>query len=162
MNATSQHLDSASPPPSSSSFSQQNPRNISSGRKTNSSTRQRLPYSSPFDQEREPSAGGWSVSSLGTGGSGPSSSVNRTLSKRMMRGNPAGSSKLGKKRDKHSLALLSIRELLKGRSCYDCLPVSFRLVVLDTKLVVKPALEVMWQAGECKECCLYLSKTGKD
>ncbi|PWN33330.1 uncharacterized protein FA14DRAFT_104631, partial [Meira miltonrushii] len=52
-----------------------------------------------------------------------------------------------RKKDKHSLALRSIREFLRGRSCYDCLPVSFRLVVLDTKLVVKPALDIMWQAG---------------
>lgn len=52
-----------------------------------------------------------------------------------------------RRRDKHTLALRSIREFLKGRSCYDCLPVSFRLVVLDTKLIVKPALDIMWQAG---------------
>ncbi|SPO35534.1 related to SNF4 - nuclear regulatory protein [Pseudozyma flocculosa] len=50
-------------------------------------------------------------------------------------------------KDRHSLALQSIRHFLKGRSSYDVLPVSFRLVVLDTKLVVKPALDVMWQAG---------------
>lgn len=37
---------------------------------------------------------------------------------------------------------------MKGRSSYDVLPVSFRVIVLDTKLVVKPALDVMWQAGE--------------
>lgn len=45
------------------------------------------------------------------------------------------------------LALRSIRDFLRGRSSYDVLPVSFRLIVLDTKLVVKPALDVMWQAG---------------
>ena len=45
------------------------------------------------------------------------------------------------------MALRSIRDFLRGRSSYDVLPVSFRLIVLDTKLVVKPALEVMWQAG---------------
>ncbi|TKY89417.1 hypothetical protein EX895_001948 [Sporisorium graminicola] len=50
-------------------------------------------------------------------------------------------------KDKHILALRSIRDFLRGRSSYDVLPVSFRLIVLDTKLVVKPALEVMWQAG---------------
>ncbi|KAN0061016.1 AMP-activated serine/threonine-protein kinase regulatory subunit [Thecaphora frezii] len=50
-------------------------------------------------------------------------------------------------KDRHVLALRSIRHFLKGRSSYDVLPVSFRLVVLDTKLVVKPALDVMWQAG---------------
>ncbi|CBQ70761.1 related to SNF4-nuclear regulatory protein [Sporisorium reilianum SRZ2] len=52
-----------------------------------------------------------------------------------------------KPKDKHILALRSIRDFLRGRSSYDVLPVSFRLIVLDTKLVVKPALDVMWQAG---------------
>ena len=55
--------------------------------------------------------------------------------------------KSGRPKDKHILALRSIRDFLRGRSSYDVLPVSFRLIVLDTKLVVKPALEVMWQAG---------------
>lgn len=55
--------------------------------------------------------------------------------------------KSGRPKDKHLLALRSIRDFLRGRSSYDVLPVSFRLIVLDTKLVVKPALEVMWQAG---------------
>lgn len=59
-----------------------------------------------------------------------------------------GPSTKRKKRDRHAAALESIRSFLKGRSSYDGLPVSFRLVVLDTKLVVKPALDVMWQAGE--------------
>ncbi|KDN50395.1 hypothetical protein K437DRAFT_221982, partial [Tilletiaria anomala UBC 951] len=53
----------------------------------------------------------------------------------------------GRRKDKHQAALDSIRRFLRGRSSYDVLPVSFRLVVLDTKLVVKPALDVMWQAG---------------
>lgn len=51
-------------------------------------------------------------------------------------------------RDRHAAALEAIRDFLRGRSSYDVLPVSFRLVVLDTRLVVKPALDVMWQAGE--------------
>lgn len=55
--------------------------------------------------------------------------------------------KSARPKDKHMLALRSIRDFLRGRSSYDVLPVSFRLIVLDTKLVVKPALEVMWQAG---------------
>lgn len=53
----------------------------------------------------------------------------------------------GHPRDRHALALESIRHFLKGRSSYDVLPVSFRLIVLDTQLVVGPALEVMWSAG---------------
>jgi 5'-AMP-activated protein kinase regulatory gamma subunit len=37
---------------------------------------------------------------------------------------------------------------MKGRSSYDVFPVSFRLIVLDTKLMVKKALGVMWQNGQ--------------
>jgi len=58
------------------------------------------------------------------------------------------SNKPNKPKDRHVAALNSIRNFLKGRSSYDVLPVSFRVIVLDTKLVVKPALDVMWQAGE--------------
>ncbi|MCO5585178.1 hypothetical protein L7F22_039110 [Adiantum nelumboides] len=105
-------------------------------------------------REREHSVGAWSASSVGTGDSrgGPSPSIARNASRRKGKAGVAGRSGLSgpsarRKKDKHSLALRSIREFLKGRSCYDCLPVSFRLVVLDTKLVVKPALDIMWQAG---------------
>lgn len=52
-----------------------------------------------------------------------------------------------RQRDRHLLALDSIRHFLKDRSSYDVLPVSFRLIVLDTQLVVGPALEVMFGAG---------------
>lgn len=140
------HSESSSPSPHlSASQSKPQPRNIDTQQRPSFSRQQRPPHQSLFDREREPSAGGWSASSVGTG---VSSSVNRKLSRRLVGGRPSGlKSNLRKKRDKHSLALLSIREFLKGRSCYDCLPVSFRLVVLDTKLVVKPALDVMWQAG---------------
>lgn len=58
--------------------------------------------------------------------------------------------KANRPKDRHLAALNSIRNFLKGRSSYDVLPVSFRVIVLDTKLVVKPALDVMWQAGECQ------------
>ena len=54
---------------------------------------------------------------------------------------------VSRRRDKHQAALDSIRKFLRERSSYDVLPVSFRLVVLDTKLVVKPALDIMWQTG---------------
>ena len=47
----------------------------------------------------------------------------------------------------HEAGLASIRTFLKGRSSYDVFPVSFRLIVLDTKLMVKKALGVMWQNG---------------
>ncbi|KAI6005319.1 hypothetical protein F5J12DRAFT_906036 [Pisolithus orientalis] len=40
----------------------------------------------------------------------------------------------------HDAALHAIRNVLKGRTCYDAFPVSYRLIVLDTKLNVKKAL----------------------
>ncbi|PWN22304.1 hypothetical protein BCV69DRAFT_267606 [Microstroma glucosiphilum] len=58
-----------------------------------------------------------------------------------------GNSSGRRTKDRHALALESIRHFLKGRSSYDMLPVSFRLIVLDTQLVVGPALDVMWGAG---------------
>lgn len=150
MNAPHSHIEasSSSPHVGGAAPARQKPQNIASDRRPSSS---RTQAPSLYDREREHSTGGWSTSSVGTGGSGPGSSVKRTMSKRMARGVPSalsGALGMGRKRDKHSLALLSIRDFLKGRNCYDCLPVSFRLVVLDTKLVVKPALDVMWQAGE--------------
>ena len=48
----------------------------------------------------------------------------------------------------HEQGLVSIRNFLKGRSSYDVFPVSFRLIVLDTKLMVKKALGVMLQNGQ--------------
>ncbi|KAF5374901.1 hypothetical protein D9758_000225 [Tetrapyrgos nigripes] len=39
--------------------------------------------------------------------------------------------------DTHHVALHSIRSFLKGRTCYDAFPISFRLIILDTKLSVK-------------------------
>ncbi|PWN46744.1 hypothetical protein IE53DRAFT_336522 [Violaceomyces palustris] len=71
----------------------------------------------------------------------------RSSNKRSTNRAKSSSRPQNKERDRHALALRSIRDFLKGRSSYDVLPVSFRLIVLDTKLVVKPALDVMWQAG---------------
>lgn len=80
-----------------------------------------------------------SASGLRTGGSRPS----RAGRDRTSTGNSSGR----RTKDRHALALESIRHFLKGRSSYDMLPVSFRLIVLDTQLVVGPALDVMWGAG---------------
>ena len=63
-------------------------------------------------------------------------------------------------RDRHAAALEAIRDFLRGRSSYDVLPVSFRLVVLDTRLVVKPALDVMWQAGESQQRRVAMARPG--
>lgn len=47
----------------------------------------------------------------------------------------------------HDDALKRIRTFLKGRSTYDVFPLSFRLLVLDTKLEVKKALASLVQNG---------------
>ena len=47
----------------------------------------------------------------------------------------------------HDAALCAIRSFLKGRTCYDAFPVSFRLIVLDTKLNVKKALQCLLLNG---------------
>ncbi|KAK7058914.1 AMP-activated serine/threonine-protein kinase regulatory subunit [Paramarasmius palmivorus] len=43
----------------------------------------------------------------------------------------------------HEIALSAIRNLLKSRTCYDAFPISFRLIILDTKLNVKKALQCL-------------------
>lgn len=44
-----------------------------------------------------------------------------------------------------------IRDFLKVRTSYDVLPLSFRLIVLDTTLLVKKSLVTLIQNGE-QEC----------
>lgn len=56
----------------------------------------------------------------------------------------------------HQQGLASIRTFLKGRSSYDVFPVSFRLIVLDTKLTVKKALGVMLQTGAFRRASGFL------
>jgi hypothetical protein len=53
---------------------------------------------------------------------------------------PRAGSYLGSHHDAHEASLTAIRQFLKGRTCYDAFPISFRLIVLDTKLSVKKAL----------------------
>ena len=48
----------------------------------------------------------------------------------------------------HEAALSAIRVFLNGRSSYDVFPVSFRLIVLDTKLEVKKALGALLLNGK--------------
>ncbi|KAL4399841.1 AMP-activated serine/threonine-protein kinase regulatory subunit [Malassezia pachydermatis] len=55
--------------------------------------------------------------------------------------------RLAKLKNHHLHALHAIRHFLRTHSSYDVLPVSFRLVVLDIKLSVKSALDVMFQSG---------------
>ena len=42
----------------------------------------------------------------------------------------------------------AIRQFLKVRTSYDVLPVSFRLIVLDTNLLVNKSLAILVQNGE--------------
>ncbi|KIK71063.1 hypothetical protein GYMLUDRAFT_150371 [Collybiopsis luxurians FD-317 M1] len=48
--------------------------------------------------------------------------------------------------DGHHASLHAIRSFLKGRICYDAFPISFRLIILDTKLSVKRALQCVVSA----------------
>jgi 5'-AMP-activated protein kinase regulatory gamma subunit len=50
--------------------------------------------------------------------------------------------------DTNDAALTAIQNFLKGRTCYDVFPVSFRLIVLDTRLNVKKALQSLLYNGE--------------
>ncbi|KAF9531978.1 CBS-domain-containing protein [Crepidotus variabilis] len=50
-------------------------------------------------------------------------------------------------RDAHEAALVAIRSFLKCHTSYDAFPVSFRLIVLDTKLNVKKALQCLLLNG---------------
>lgn len=49
--------------------------------------------------------------------------------------------------ESHDAALNAIRTYLKGRTSYDTFPVSFRLIVLDSKLEVKKALQCLLLNG---------------
>lgn len=48
-----------------------------------------------------------------------------------------------------------IRDFLKVRTSYDVLPLSFRLIIFDTSLLVKKSLTILTQNGELL-LCLYL------
>lgn len=50
--------------------------------------------------------------------------------------------------ESHDNALNVLRNYLKGRTCYDVFPVSFRLIVLDTKLEVQKALQCFLLNGQ--------------
>ncbi|KAK9246729.1 hypothetical protein V1506DRAFT_505227 [Lipomyces tetrasporus] len=56
--------------------------------------------------------------------------------------------------------LKAIRAFLKGKTAYDVLPVSFRLLVLDTSLLVRKSLNILIQNG-IVSAPLWNSKTSK-
>ncbi|KAK7463637.1 AMP-activated serine/threonine-protein kinase regulatory subunit [Stygiomarasmius scandens] len=70
-------------------------------------------------------------------------SLKRNVSTRSTTGRRRAPSHLPPVTDAHHLALNSIRAFLKGRICYDAFPISFRVIILDTKLSVKKALHCM-------------------
>ncbi len=46
-----------------------------------------------------------------------------------------------------------IRDFLRVRTSYDVLPLSFRLIIFDTALLVKKSLTILIQNGEaCRSC----------
>jgi 5'-AMP-activated protein kinase, regulatory gamma subunit len=47
----------------------------------------------------------------------------------------------------HDAALYSIRTFLRSRTSYDAFPVSFRLIVLDSQLEVRKALQCLLLNG---------------
>lgn len=55
--------------------------------------------------------------------------------------------RIAKLKHHHLHSLHAIRHFLRTHSSYDVLPVSFRLVVFDTQLTIKSALDVMFQSG---------------
>lgn len=52
----------------------------------------------------------------------------------------------------HDVALHAIRTYLKGHTSYDSFPVSFRMIVLDSKLEVRKALQCLLLNGEWTRC----------
>lgn len=56
----------------------------------------------------------------------------------------------------HDTALHAIRNVLKGRTSYDAFPVSFRLIVLDTKLNVKKALQCLLLNGMLPSSLIFI------
>ncbi|KAH7104611.1 CBS-domain-containing protein [Auriculariales sp. MPI-PUGE-AT-0066] len=61
--------------------------------------------------------------------------------------------------ESHDNALASIRLYLQSKSAYDLLPVSFRVIVLDTELEIKKGLECMLM-NAVVSASLWNSKTG--
>jgi hypothetical protein len=57
--------------------------------------------------------------------------------------------------ESHDNALAAIRSFLKCHTVYDAFPVSFRLIVLDTKLNVKKALQCLLLNGMFFSLLIY-------
>ncbi|KAF5356080.1 hypothetical protein D9756_003810 [Leucocoprinus leucothites] len=75
-----------------------------------------------------------------------------TTSPRNVRRWPSGRRRAGSQayypaHEFHDLNISAIRNFLRCHTCYDAFPVSFRLIVLDTKLTVKKALQCLLLNG---------------
>lgn len=77
-----------------------------------------------------------------------SSTLSPTQSLRHKRKRAGSQLPLHHSKEAHDTALATIRTFLKCHTCYDAFPVSFRLIVLDTKLNVKKALQCLLLNGE--------------
>lgn len=55
----------------------------------------------------------------------------------------------------------AIREFLKVRTSYDVLPLSFRLIVLDTSLLIKKSLNILTQNSGCTPSCSFLAPSDR-
>lgn len=92
---------------------------------------------------------------VGVAGSSPTdSSATQSAARRADR-------RLAKLKQHHLHSLHAIRHFLRTHSSYDVLPVSFRLVMFDTQLSIKSALDVMFQSGVVS-APLWRSTLGQD
>lgn len=66
-----------------------------------------------------------------------------TLVRRKTSSRRRAGSHLPPPQETHEIALSAIRYFLRSRTCYDAFPISFRIIVLDTKLNVKKALQCL-------------------
>lgn len=69
-----------------------------------------------------------------------------TISPKNVKRRPSGRRRAGSQayypaHELHELGVSAIRNFLRCHTCYDAFPVSFRLIVCDTKLTVKKALQ---------------------
>jgi hypothetical protein len=75
-----------------------------------------------------------------------------TTSPKNVKRRPSGRRRTGSQafypaHEPHDVGISAIRNFLRCHTCYDAFPVSFRLIVLDTKLTVRKALQCLLLNG---------------
>jgi 5'-AMP-activated protein kinase regulatory gamma subunit len=75
------------------------------------------------------------------------SALSPTTSPKQFRRRGSTRRRAGSHLETHDTALHAIRSFLRGHTAYEAFPVSFRLIVLDTKLNVKKALQCLLLNG---------------